>query len=980
MTDAFADPPKLPPVFDRERAARTVAELNQLAPELAAPAFQALIGSAASSSPYLARLMLKESAFLSELLTAGPQICLAALETEALATGGETGQARAMHRLRVAKRRTALAIGLADLAGLFNLDAVTAALTRFADAVVKGALRFLLAAAPHAGMPPANTPQSLEESTGLIVLAMGKMGAFELNYSSDIDLVVFYDEDRFPFTRAGEKRAAAIDLVKGLLKLLAEATSDGYVFRVDLRLRPDAGATQIAMSSEAAELYYESMGQNWERAAWIKARQCAGDPDAGTLFLKDMEPFIWRKNLDYAAIQDIHSIKRQIHSHAGHARVAVAGHNIKLGRGGIREIEFFAQTQQLILGGRDRSLRDPTTLGALDALRARGHISQGAQADMSEAYRFLRVIEHRLQMIDDQQTHTLPKSPDGLDHVARFAGFDDTHAFEEALRTHLMKVQGHYARLFESEAPLATRTGSLVFTGVEEDPETVANLSRMGFQRAGEVSAIIRGWHHGRIRATRSARARELLTRLIPALLESLAKTVDPRGAFTHFDQFLSGLPSGVQVFSMLLANPKLLDLIAEIAGSAPKLADYLGRHPSVLDALTDPGFLTGIPTQSELRSRFAVELSRVEGYEAALDTARRFLKEEAFRIGVQVIQGASDAEHAGPAYAAVAETVIGGLQTVVEEEMAELHGRVSGGAFAVVAQGKLGGREMTAASDLDLVFIYTHDPNAPQSDGPKPLAPSTYFARASQRFIAALTALTAEGRLYDVDMRLRPSGNQGPVAVRLDTFVDYHRERSWTWERMALTRARVLSAPETLRAQVEQAIHAALRLKTDPAVVLADARAMREKLATQFPARDIWDIKFAPGGLVDIEFIAQALQLVYAPTRPEVLDQNTIGALEKLLHAELLDPADAEALIAAARLEHGLTQVLRIALEGDFKPELATQGLKALLARAGDAPDFSALEAQLAETESRVRTIFERVLNPRSPCPLEGEGGAPRT
>jgi glutamate-ammonia-ligase adenylyltransferase len=679
--------------------------------------------------------------------------------------------------------------------------------------------------------------------------------------------------------------------------------------------------------------------------------------------MKEMEPFVWRKNLDYAAIQDIHSIKRQIHSHAGHARVAVAGHNIKLGRGGIREIEFFAQTQQLILGGRDPSLRDSTTLGALAALQARGHISEEAKQDMGEAYRFLRMVEHRLQMIDDQQTHTLPKDPEGLDHVARFAGFDDTQDFEEALRTHLMKVQGHYARLFESEAPLATRTGSLVFTGVEEDPETVANLARMGFDRAAEVSAIIRGWHHGRIRATRSARARELLTRLIPALLESLGKTADPRAAFTHFDRFLSGLPAGVQVFSMLLANPKLLDLIAEIAGSAPKLADYLRRHASVLDALTDPGFLTGIPSESELRSRFAAELARVEGYEAALDAARRFTKEESFRIGVQVIQGVSDAEQAGPAYAAVAETVIAGLQAIVEQEMAALHGRLPGGAFAVVAQGKLGGREMTATSDLDLVFIYTHDQSAAQSDGPRPLAPSAYFARASQRFIAALTALTAEGRLYDVDMRLRPSGNQGPVAVRLDTFIDYHRERSWTWERMALTRARVLSGPEPLGAQVEAAIHAALRRSSDPAAIRADARAMREKLAAPFPGREIWDIKFAPGGLVDIEFIAQALQLVHAPARPEVLDQNTIQALEKLRRAEALAPVDAEALIAAARLEHGLTQVLRIALEGDFKPETATRGLKTLLARAGDAPNFTALEAQLAETQTRVRAIFERVM-----------------
>src|SRR5258705_5411258 len=379
---------------------------------------------------------------------------------------------------------------------------------------------------------------------------------------------------------------------------------------------------------------------------------------------------------------------------------------------------------------------------------------------MADAYRFLRKLEHRLQMIEDQQTHTLPKTPDGIDHVARFMGYEDTLQFEETLRAKLSRVQEHYARLFEREAPLDVRAGSLVFTGVEEDAETVPPPTRRGFDGAGTISSIVGAGHHGRIRATRSAGARELLTKLMPALLEALAATADPDAAFLHFDRFLSGLPAGVQVFSFLLANPRLLHLIAEISGSAPRLAEYLGRHAGVLDALIDPAFLARTPEFGELRERLGSELSRAGSYEAALDTARRFAKEENFRIGVQVIQGLSDAEHAGPAYAAVAETVISGLQDVVAREMEAAHGKIAGGAFAVVAQGKLGGREMTATSDLDLVFIYTHEPDAGPSDGGKPLPPSAYFARASQRFIAALTASTAEGRLYDVDMRLRPSGN----------------------------------------------------------------------------------------------------------------------------------------------------------------------------------------------------------------------------
>ena len=954
-------PGRIPPAYDSERAARFI-ESYAPAPGLS-PELSALIRAAAGNSPYLARSMLKESAFLKEVFENGPDDVLDRLEESALMIAQENEIARAMHDLRVAKRRAALAIALADLGGLYPPQRVTERLTRFADACVKGALRFLLAEeARKAGSHDA-VPDVIEATTGLVVIAMGKHGAFELNYSSDIDLVVFFEHDRFPFARRGDKRGAAVDLVKRLVMLLAETTVDGYVFRVDLRLRPDAGATQIAITTEAAELYYESMGQNWERAAWIKARQCAGDAEAGAQFLKAMEPFIWRKHLDFAAIEDIHSIKRQIHAHAGHSRIAVHGHNIKLGRGGIREIEFFAQTQQLILGGRDRSLRGSTTIGALRSLQARGHISTAATSDLEEAYRFLRTLEHRLQMVEDQQVHTLPKTPDGVDHIARFMGYQDTAQFEDELRSRLASVQGHYSRLFEREAPLASKTGSLVFTGVEEDPETIATLARMGFERPADISAMIRGWHHGRIRATRSARARELLTKLMPALLEALSSTVDPDAAFINFDRFLTGLPAGVQVFSLLLANSNLLLLVAEIAGSAPRLAEYLGRHAGVLDALIDPNFLSRIPTQDELRDRLTGEFSRAPGYEAALDAVRRFAKEENFRIGVQVIQGLTDAEEAGPAYASVAEAVIVCLQGLVEREMETAHGVLPGGAFAVVALGKLGGREMTATSDLDLVFVYTHNPDAPASSGPKSLAASAYFARASQRFIAALTASTAEGPLYDVDMRLRPSGNQGPVAVSFDSFLRYHRERSWTWERMALTRARILSGPDRLRTDIEAAIHEALTQPNDRLVIVGDARSMRDKLATQFPGRGIWDIKFTSGGLVDIEFITQTLQLCHAPQDKSVLDQNTIGALERLSAAGALLPETAAILVRAARLEHGLTQVLRIALAGDFNADAATGGLKLLLARAGDAPDFSTLQSQLAEAEAQVRAVFDQIL-----------------
>jgi len=568
---------RIPPLpFDPARAARTreaLAEAGFTPPDAAA---KALLDGAFGNSPYLARLALRTPEALRDYFAQGPDAVVADAALQALAVAEAADETAAMALLRLAKRRAALAIALADIAGLWPLKRVTGALTRFADAGVKGALRFLLAqAAARAGMEQRDGA-ALEAETGLIVLAMGKYGAYELNYSSDIDLVVFYDAARFPFTKKDDPRGAAVDIVRGLVKLIAERAGGDYVFRVDLRLRPDAGATQVAISTDAALDYYEAMGQNWERAAMIKARPCAGDPRVAADFKAAITPFVWRRNLDFAAIADIHSIKRQIHAHGGHGEIAVAGHNIKLGRGGIREIEFFAQTQQLILGGRNPRLREQTTVGALAALQAEGVVTAEAARDLTTAYSFLRTLEHRLQMVEDEQTHALPQSAQGLAQIACFLGYPDAAAFAAALTQTLRTVQDHYARLFESEPELTTAQGSLVFTGVEDDPETLSTIARMGFRDPAHVSGAIRGWHHGRIRAMRSQRARELLTQLTPAILEALSGTADPDAAFAGFDRFLSNLSSGVQLFSLFLARPHFLHLLARIVGATPRLAAHL--------------------------------------------------------------------------------------------------------------------------------------------------------------------------------------------------------------------------------------------------------------------------------------------------------------------------------------------------------------------------------------------------------------------
>ena len=942
-----------PHPFDPARALRVKEKLAEAGFTSSEPLLDSVFGNSA----FLGRLAIRETGALGEYFAAGPQVVLNAAILLAEAAGRAGHEAQAMKDLRVAKRRAALAIAMADIAGTWDVNKVTAELTRFADACVSSALRFLLAAqAAQAGSDPV-----AEEACGLTVLAMGKYGAFELNYSSDIDLVVFYDAGKFPFAKRGDPRSAAVDIVRGLVKLLSETTSDGYVFRVDLRLRPDAGATQVAISTDAALDYYEAMGQNWERAAMIKARACAGDPQTGAQFLSGLRPFIWRRYLDFAAIEDIQSIKRQIHAHVGHGQVAVAGHNIKLGRGGIREIEFFAQTQQLILGGRHPNLRVASTQGALDALVAEGRVEADVGEDLKRDYRYLRTLEHRLQMVEDQQTHSVPDSEAGIAHIACFMGYERASDFRDALTGILENVGNHYARLFESGQDLASTEGNLVFTGVEEDPETLKTLSAMGFREPAHVSAAIRGWHHGRIRAMRGQRARELLTKLIPAILKALAGAADPDVAFTQFDRFLSNLPSGVQLFSLFLARPQFLDLLAKIVGSAPRLATYLARHPVIMDALLDADYLSRLPSRSELDARFS---SAIAGsYEEVLDGARRFTRESIFRVGVQIVEGVAKADQAGPALADIAECVIAGLLPRVEDELAASAGRIAGSGFAVVAMGKLGGREMTASSDLDLVFVYDAPAGAEASDGTRPLSPTLYFARLAQRLIAALTTPTAAGALYDVDMRLRPTGNKGPVAVSLKSFAEYHASESWTWEHMALTRGRLIAGTPQLQFRVAAEICNRLTQNREPAAIIADARAMRVRMAETFPGRNVWDLKHAPGGLVDIEVIAQTMQRVHEPARPDILSTNTIEALGKLRQSNLVAAADAQVLIASARLQDALTQVLRIALDETPVMEEATPGLKALLNRAAETGNFTETQRRLEEMQAQTRAIFERLM-----------------
>ena len=924
------------------------------------PATSALMDTIFGNSPFLTLCMISEPCFFHELLTEGPTNRFGRLLRELEPLSDTTDM---MRQLRIAKRRTALLTALADISDTWQLEEITAALSSLADRALSLAAAHLLRRAHDKGDIVLPYPDTPAQDSGLVVIGMGKLGAQELNYSSDIDIIIFYDHEKVEYRGRRSIQEMMVALARDLVKMMEERTSDGYVFRTDIRLRPDPGSTPAAISLLAAETYYEGFGQNWERAAMIKARQVAGDTRAGAGFLNFLRPFIWRKNLDFAAIQDIHSIKRQINAHKGGARIAVAGHNVKLGRGGIREIEFFAQTQQLIWGGREAALRIPRTCEAISALAEIGHIDPKAAGDLRDCYHFLRRVEHRLQMTDDKQTQTLPDEPDKLNSLAVFLGYPGAQEFGEALRAVLQTVEGYYAQLFEN-APSLSSKGNLVFTGADNDQETLQTLSQMGFKDTDTVCRQIRGWHHGRVRPTRSTRARELLTELTPTLLEALSRTADPDEAFKRFDDFLSHLPAGIALFSLFYANPVLLDLVAEVMGDAPRLAEALSHNTTLLDAVLSPGFFDHPGSLEEQTAELNRTLEeKGDDFQTALDVSRRWVSEQKFRIGVQTLRGLLDSQQIARHLSNLAEATLLALQPRVEMEFARQHGRFPGMGAAIVAMGKLGSREMTARSDLDLILVYDDAVSAETSDGPKPLSPNLYYSRLTQRIINALTVKTPEGTLYEVDMRLRPSGNAGPIATSLTAFQQYHETAAWTWEHMALTRARVVTGSPALRDAIESITKQTLSRPRDPDQLLIDVAEMRDRIAREHKSDDLWEVKHLRGGLVDIEFIAQYLQLRWADRHPCLLQGATHAVLEEAAHLGLLSDADGEVLQDALRLWSAVQQVLRQTIADSFGEDDAPGRLKDILVSATGSTHFRGLRLHMAEQAAAVLSIYNRII-----------------
>ncbi len=863
---------------------------------------------------------------LEALLAAGEGEAALVWAKAAGAGAPDTGSA-----LRREKLALAVALGIGDLAGAFALTRVTHELSDFADR----ALDTAITAAIQVRVPDA-------EPAGFIALALGKQGARELNYSSDIDPILLYDPATLPRRERDEPGEAAQRVARTLMQLMSHVDHEGYVFRVDLRLRPASEVSPLAIPLGGALTHYESSALAWERAAFIRARACAGDVAAGEAFLAAIRPFVWRRSLDFGAIAEIGRLTQRIRAnHAGPKRPG-PGFNLKQGRGGIREVEFFAQTHQLIHGGRNPALRLRGTRASLDALAAAGLIASDDAQLLGESYDRLRTLEHRLQMVADQQTHSLPIDPAALENVAQLEGLDSGAALIAELAAITEAVGTRYDRLlaqYAEEGAATPRAGG--------GAALAEKLGELGFADPAALAAKIESWRSGKLRALRSEAAREAFDAMLLPLLKAFAKAPEPERALLRWEELLAGLPSALGLFRLLEARPALGELLARILGLAPPLADALARRADLLDPLIDATAFD-LPGSAE---DLIAQLSRGEAdddYERLLDRVRRRVGELRFKLGVQLIEATRDPIEIAQALSRLAEAALAVLAQAATAEFERVHGRIPGGELVIMGYGRLGGGALTHASDLDLVFLFTGEHSA-ESGGARPLGATLYFNRLAQRVIAALSVPTAEGALYEVDTRLRPSGAQGPLAVSFTAFERYQRENAWTWEHMALARARVLHGPAAGRAALEAIVRSVLELDRDPAKLRSDVLEMRATMAEHKPAKGPLDIKLARGGLVDIEFLIQYLQL-----RDHLaLVPSISAAVAQLAASGGIDPALAE---AHARQTRFLIAARLLAPDGQVPPPAA----RAVLASSCQCANWDELLASLAESRQIVASDWQ--------------------
>ena len=907
------------------------------------------------NSPHLSLLLQRDLKLTQALLEEAPDAITGRVRDDLAGADPAMDRDRLMTFLRRQRNRVAVLAAVYDCFDICGVMKCAELLSDMADHAVRLTVSHLLLDRVERG----DLERPAGNRWGYFVLAMGKHGSRELNYSSDIDLIVLYDPESVGYTGSRTLGECFVRVTQDLIRILQSRTGDGYVFRTDLRLRPDPSSTPVAVTVDFALNYYQRFGRTWERTALIKARPVAGDLTAGAAYLERLSPFIWDEALDFTSVEEIRSVSQQIHDFHGHDAIRAAGHNVKLGRGGIREIEFFVHMHQLAYGGRNRRLRGSRLLPMLETLDREHHIMPRETAALRDAYLLLRRVEHRLQMVNDTQTQKLPESDEGLEHIAFFLGLDSAEELVRRIESVAGEVHDLYRTRFnvpEGERDLT----AAILEGPDEHPDAVAKLAAAGFTRAPAAIEVLRGWAEGRHASTASERARTVIREILHEIVDALGRTPDPDRALARLDRFLAALPEDLALFAMLRANTWLLNLIAVVMGSAPRMADVLEGNPRLLQAVLDPSFFLPIPEREQLARELDERLAGRRDATERVEQVAAWAGDRRFQVAVQALENLVTVDEAATSLSDVAAAVVGRLLRDVLDAMHEQHGPVPGGGCAVVARGRLGAGEMIFGSDLELLFIADFEVEA-KTAGPQPIAARIFYRHAATELISRLRSQSTYGRLYELDERLRPSGQIDFPVTTLDEFRDHHAGPASTSELMSLTRASVVCGDPATSAAVTASIEGALARSRDPGRLLEDVARRREAIARKHPSEDPFDVQHVRGGLVDLESLAQYLRLRHAHESPEVLVGATASCLEALGATGLIPEQEASLLASAVRMQRTLQAMLRLTWSQGAPVRDAPAPMRLKLATALECAGFDELDAKLRETQAAAYEVYRR-------------------
>jgi glutamate-ammonia-ligase adenylyltransferase len=894
--------------------------------------------------------------------------------------------------LRRFKYREILRIAARDLNGLASLEEVTEELSDLAAACLQVAYevcrRQLIR---EHGVPLLRTPEG-EEEADLVVLGMGKLGGRELNFSSDIDLIYFYSSDdgetagvQAPdgsITGRQSLHAFFIKLAEMITKAISQVTEDGFVFRTDLGLRPEGKSGDLALSLRSAEVYYESWGQPWERSAMLKARPVAGCPVLGERFLRMIEPFVYRKYLDYTLIEDMMAMKKKIDISL--ARDRGVEDNIKLGRGGIREIEFFIQATQLVFAGKNPALRARNSFQALRILRDAAIITSEDCEALSDAYRFLRTVEHRIQVVQERQTHNLPVGEEEMRFLARRCGYvdeDGPRMFRENLESHRAKVSSMYGDLFLSREKRKDEVSPEVY--LIFDPATDADLVKdlLEERRFEDVDTAFENLillRDGTPRSRLSPKTRRLREEITPLLFLEIIASPDPDMALSSVEKFFRAVGPRASFYALLAENREILKLLVSLFGMSEFLSKIFILNPEILDTMVSRSF-SPVKSLQEAETELASLLEHAADFEDRLDILRRYRHEEFLRIGMHDIYGRLDQTGIAGQLTNLAEACLAAACGIAEQELSRFgtplcvdeNGEERRARFVILAMGKLGGRELNYHSDLDIIYVYDYQG---MTNGERSISNREYFAKLGQKIISILSMPTREGYVYKIDTRLRPSGNAGPLVTSLDSFRTYHREEAHVWERQALTKARIILGEGLLREEIESVVRDTVYGAGADEEVRREIHRLRMRMEHELARESAgsFNIKTGRGGMVDVEFIVQYLQLRHGGEFPEVRSVSTLEALQALHARSLVSDDEFGALSDGYTFLRHLENRLRIIHDYSMNELGGPKGyLNKLARRLGyDERLRNPGEALMADYEritGAVRKVYERIL---------GEGG----